>query len=89
MLVEFSDDAWLTMNTEMPRSASVVKMRRLTPMTPTIERPVTVIRVVPLMLEMPLMGFMSSSIFSLMSVPGCVGLKVFFTLMGIFLMQTG
>ena len=87
--VEFSDEAWLTMNTEMPLLARVVKMRRLTPMTPTIERPVTVMSVVPLMLEIPLMGFWSFSIWSLMSVPGCSGLKVFFTLMGMFLTQTG
>ncbi len=87
--VEFSDDAWLTIKTDMPLLASVVKMRRLTPITPTIERPVTVIRVVPLMLEIPLMGFWSFSIWSLMRVPGCSGLKVFLTLMGMFLMQTG
>ena len=89
ILVEFSDEACDTMNTEMPRSASVVNMRRFTPITPTIESPVTVMSVVPLMLEIPLMGFRSSSIFSLMSVPGCSGLNVFFTFMGIFLMQTG
>ena len=89
MEVLFSDDACETMNTDIPLSASVVKMRRLTPMTPTIDRPVTVIRVVPLMLLMPLMGFRSSSILSLMSVPGCVGLKVFLTRMGMCLMQTG
>ena len=64
MDVEFSDEACETMNTEMPLLASVVKIRRLTPITPTIERPVTVISEVPLMLEMPLMGFRSSSIFS-------------------------
>ena len=87
--VEFSDEAWLTMNTEIPLLASVVKIRRLTPMTPTIERPVTVMSVVPLMLEIPLMGLLSSSILSLMSVPGCSGLKVFFTLMGMFFTQTG
>ena len=89
MEVEFSDEACDTMNTEMPLLARVVKMRRLTPMTPTIDSPVTVMSDVPLMLEMPLMGLLSSSIFSLMSVPGCEGLKVFFTLMGIFLTQTG
>ena len=89
MDVEFSDDAWLTMNTEMPLLARVVKMRLLTPMTPTIDSPVTVINVVPLMLDIPLMGFRSFSIWSLMSVPGCCGLNVFFTLMGMFFTQTG
>ena len=89
ILVEFSDDACDTMNTEIPLLARVVKIRRFTPITPTIDRPVTVIRVVPLIEEIPLMGFMSSSIFSLMRVPGCSGLNVFLTLMGIFLMQTG
>ena len=89
ILVEFSDDAWLTMNTEIPFEANVVKMRRFTPITPTIDKPVTVMRAVPLMLEMPLIGFWSFSICCLMSVPGCLGLKVFFTRMGIFFTQTG
>ena len=87
--VEFSEEACDTMNTEIPLLARVVKIRRLTPMTPTIDRPVTVISVVPLMLEIPLIGLLSSSIFSLIRVPGCSGLKVFFTLMGMFLTQTG
>ena len=87
--VEFSEDACDTMKTEMPLLASVVKIRRFTPMTPTIERPVTVISEVPLMLEIPLIGLLSSSIFALIRVPGCSGLKVFFTLIGIFLTQTG
>ena len=60
--VEFSDEACDTMKTEMPLLASVVKIRRFTPMTPTIERPVTVISVVPLMDEIPLIGFWSFSI---------------------------
>ena len=89
MEVEFSDEACATINTLMPFMASAVKMRWFTPMTPTIANPVTVISVVPLMLEIPLMGLRSSLIFSLMRVPGWSGLKVFLTLMGIFLMQTG
>ena len=40
-------------------------------------------------IEIPLMGLLSSAIVSLISVPGCSGLKVFFTLIGIFLTQTG
>ena len=87
--VEFSDEACDTMNTLMPLLANVVKIRRFTPMTPTIDSPVTVISVVPLMLDIPLMGFWSLSIFALISVPGCSGLKVFFTLMGIFFTHTG
>ena len=87
--VEFSDDACATMKTLMPLDAKAVKMRWLTPMTPTIAKPVTVISVVPLILEIPLMGLRSLSIWSLMSVPGCSGLKVFFTLIGIFLTHTG
>ena len=89
MEVEFSEEACETRKTLMPLSASAVKMRRLTPMTPTIERPETVISDVPLMDEMPLMGFRSSSTSFLMIVPGPSGLNVFFTRMGMFFMQTG
>ena len=77
------------MNTDMPFSANTEKMRRFTPMTPTIDRPVTVMSVVPLMLEIPLMGLASLSIFCLMSVPGWSGLNVFLMRMGIFFTQTG
>ena len=87
--VEFSEDAWETMNTEMPSLARAVKIRRLTPMTPTMERPVTVISAVPLIEEIPLIGLESPSILFLMMVPGASGLKVFLTLIGIFLTQTG
>ena len=87
--VEFSDEACDTMNTDIPLSARTEKILRLTPITPTMERPVTVMRAVPLMLEMPLIGLWSPSIFSFIKVPGCSGLKVFFTLIGIFLTQTG
>ena len=73
----------------MPWLAKAVKMRRFTPMTPTIDRPETVISVVPLMLEMPLMALRSFSTLFLIMVPGPSGLNVFLTLMGIFLMQTG
>src|SRR3712207_8300833 len=73
------------MNTLIPLSANVVKMRLFTPLTPTIDKPVTVIRVVPLILEMPLIGLRSFSTFCLITVPGLSGLNVFFTLMGMFL----
>ena len=89
MEVEFSDDACDTMNTDMPPLVRAVKMRWLTPMTPTMDRPATVISVVPLMLDIPLMDLWSFLTFCLMTVPGFSGLKVFFTLMGMFLTQTG
>ena len=89
MEVEFSDEACDTRNTLMPLSANVVKMRRFTPITPTMERPVTVMSDVPLMEEMPLMGFWSLAIFSLIIVPAPLGLNVFLTRMGIFFTQTG
>ena len=57
MVELFSHDAWLTKKTEMPWSASAEKMRLLTPMMPTIPRPLTVARQVSLMEEMPLMTF--------------------------------
>ena len=87
--VEFSDEACDTMNTLMPLLASAVKIRRLTPMTPTMARPETLMSDVFLMLEIPLMGLWSFCILSLMMVPGASGLKVFLMRMGIFLMRTG
>ena len=89
MEVEFSEEACDTMNTEMPLAARAVKMRWLTPITPTMDKPVTVMSVVPLMLEMPLMSLLSFSTFSLMIVPGLEGLNVFFTRMGMFFTHTG
>ena len=78
------------MNTEMPLSAKAEKLTdEFTPITPTIDRPVTVISEVPLMLDIPLMGLRSSRGLALITVPGSEGLKVFFTRMGIFLTQTG
>ena len=87
--VLFSDDACDTRNTLMPWSARAVKIRRFTPMTPTMERPDTVMSVVPLIDEMPRMALLSFSTFPLMMVPRPSGLNVFFTRMGMFLMQTG
>ena len=77
------------MNTDIPSSARAVKMRRFTPLTPTIDRPFTVMSVVPLMLEMPLMGFWSLAISSFIIVPGAEGWKVFFTFMGMCFTHTG
>ena len=73
----------------MPESANAVKMRRLTPKTPTIDRPDTVINAVPLMLDIPLMGFSLSPVLALMTVPGLVGLNVLSTRIGMFFTQTG
>ena len=87
--VEFSDEAWLTMNTLMPLSARAVKIRLLTPMTPTIDNPVTVMSVVWSMLDIPLMMRLSCSTLRMMTVPGAWALKVFFTLMGMFFTHTG
>ena len=54
-----------------------------------MDKPDTVINVVPLMLDMPLMLLVSSTTSSLMMEPGASGLKVFFINMGMCLMQTG
>ena len=89
MEVEFSDEAWATRNTLTPSLARVEKMRWLTPITPTIDRPDTVMSDVPLMEEIPLMGFWSFSISSFIIVPLLDGLKVLRTLMGIWRIQTG
>ena len=87
--VEFSEEACETMNTDIPLSARAVNMRLLTPITPTIDRPVTVISVVPLMLDMPLIGFLSLSTVALMTVPCASGLNVFLTIIGMFFTHTG
>ena len=77
------------MNTDMPPLVRAVNMRWFTPMTPTIDSPVTVMSVVPPILDIPLMGFRSLSTLFLMMVPGLSGLKVFFTRIGMFLTHTG
>ena len=87
--VEFSDEAWLTINTDMPLFANAVNILRFTPITPTIDKPVTVINAVPLMLEIPFMALVSLFISFFIMVPGFFGLKVFFTLIGMFFMHTG
>ena len=55
--VEFSEEACDTRNTLIPFSAKVLKIRWLTPITPTIPNPVMVIRQVSLIEEIPLIGF--------------------------------
>ena len=89
MEVLFSEEAWDTMNTLMPFCANALKMRKFTPITPTMPKPVTVIRVVSLIEEIPLMAFEPESTSCLIMVPGASGLKVFFIRMGIFLWHTG
>ena len=89
MEVEFSEDAWLTRNTLMPSLAKAVKMRRLTPMTPTMESPDTVMRLVLLMDDMPLMARELFSPSDDMVVPFASGLNVFLIRIGMFLMHTG
>ena len=89
MDVEFSEEVCETMNTLIPLSASAVKIRLFTPITPTIDNPVTVITAVLLMLDIPLMGLLSLSIFALIIVPSPSGLNVFFTLIGMFFTHTG
>ena len=89
MDVEFSDDACDTMNTLMPLSASAVNILRFTPMTPTIDKPVTVMSVVPLMLDIPFIGLLSLAILFFIVVPSLDGLNVFFTFIGMFLTHTG
>ena len=86
---EWFEKKLIIMNTDMPFSARHENIRLFTPMTPTIDRPVTVMSVVPLMLDIPLMGFWSLSISCFIRVPSNDGLKVFFTLIGMFFTQTG
>ena len=73
----------------MPLFANAVNILRFTPITPTIDKPVTVINAVPLMLEIPFMALVSLFISFFIMVPGFFGLKVFFTLIGMFFMHTG
>ena len=54
-----------------------------------MDKPETVMSEVPLMLDMPLMGFWSVATSCLMMVPRPCGLNVFFTKMGIFFTHTG
>ena len=84
-----SDEVCTTMNTLMPVLASVVKMRRFTPMTPTIVGPATVTILVSLTDEMPRIGRDEGGTSRRMTLPGASGRNVFLTRMGMFLTQTG
>ena len=81
--VLFSEAACETRNTLIPLFAKVVKILLFTPTTPTIDRPVTFIE------EIPRISFGLFVTNCLITVPSFEGLKVFFTLIGIFLTQTG
>ena len=73
----------------MPFSAKVVNMRRFTPITPTMPKPVIVIRQVSLIEDMPLIGLDDFPASRFTIVPGASGLKVFLMSIGIFLWHTG
>ena len=83
--VEFSEEACETKKTLMPFSANVLKIRWFTPMTPTMPKPVMVIKQVSLIDEIPLIGFEEWSASCFTMVPGASGLNVFFIRIGIFL----
>ena len=74
-----SDAVCTTMNTLMPPAESVVKMRRFTPMTPTIDIPLTVTILISLTDDMPRMGRAEASTLRRMTLPGAAGLSVFLT----------
>ena len=84
-----SEAVCATINTLMPPSASVVKMRRFTPITPTIAEPLTVTMLISFTEDMPRMGRSDCAASFEMTVPSASGLKVFFTIMGIFFRHTG
>ena len=77
------------MNTLIWLSARVVKMRRFTPITPTIESPDTVMRLVLLIELIPLMARFSSCTPCSMIVPTASGWKVFLMRIGMFFTHTG
>ena len=89
MEVLFSEEAWATRNTLMPLSASVENMRLLTPMTPTIESPATVITATSRMDDMPFIARPSGRLSLTMTVPRASGRKVLRMYMGILLTQAG
>ena len=73
----------------MPLLAKTVNIRLLTPITPTIDKPATVMSAVPLMLDIPRMGLSVFSTFCLIVVPSASALKVFLIFIGMFFTQTG
>ena len=87
--VEVSEADCATMNTLMPACAKVVKMRRLTPTTPTMDIPLTVTKAVSPMEEMPRMRRELGAALRRMTVCFPLGLKVLRTKMGILRTHTG
>lgn len=73
-----SEAACDTRNTLIPDCANALKIRWLTPITPTIPNPETVIRQVSFIDDIPLMALPSEAwVASVISVPGTSGLNVF------------
>ena len=70
-------------------SASVVKILRFTPITPTIEGPDTVTRLVFFTDEIPFMARVSLLVPLCIMLPLASGRKVFFTRIGMFFILTG
>ena len=70
-------------------SASVVKILRFTPITPTIEGPDTVTRLVFFTDEIPFMARVSLLVPLYIMLPLASGRKVFFTRIGMFFILTG
>ena len=79
MEVLVSEEVCATMNTLMPPAANVVKMRRFTPITPTIDIPLTVTMLISLTDEMPRMGRCEEQASRRITLPAAEGLKVFLT----------
>ena len=79
IVVLVSEEFWATMNTLMPPVAKVVKMRRFTPITPTIDGPLTVTMLISLTDEIPRMGRSLGAAWRLMTLPWRSGWNVFFT----------
>ena len=84
-----SEEVCATIKTLMPPRAKVSKIRRFTPMTPTIEGPLTVTMLISLTEEIPRIGRSDCRALLRMTLPRAEGLNVFLTKMGIFLAQTG
>ncbi len=78
-LVLASDEVWATRNTLTPPAARLENIRWFTPITPTIEGPLTVTRLVFFIDEMPLIARLSSMGPLCMMLPGASGWKVFLT----------
>ena len=88
IVIPVSEADWLTRNALMFPSASTLNMRLSIPTIPTMEVPVSVIRLMSSIEDMPLMSRSSLRHSCLMEVPGAAGLKVFLISMGMPLRHT-